>query len=137
MYEDNNQLMNEVFNPSTIQELIDFVCHTTDIEYQNLIRSPRIVEILGDEVNFPHQTESLSRLAHVIEGLSTEESSSIRRRIGVIAFRVIANLISEVKYPYLAIKERLLGRKFLTSASFIMNFANRRKIRLLCSRLEL
>ena len=137
MYEDKNQLMNEVFKPTDFQELVDFVTNTTDLEYKNLLQNPRITQILRNEVNYPYQTESLDRLARVIRNLGVEKKKSVRNSLGISLFVLCANLVSEFRYPYLRIKEIFSGKKYLNSASFIMNFANRRRIRTLSSRLDL
>jgi hypothetical protein len=136
MYEDNNQLMSLVKKPKSLEELVTFVESISDKEYHESVRHPKILQILEREVNYPFHTESLGRFVKVIEKLLLGEKRYRRKNFGVLVFLLVANISSELKFPYFLLKERLTGSKLLNSANFVMNFSNRHKIRNFASRLH-
>jgi surface carbohydrate biosynthesis protein len=136
MYEDNNQLMNLVFKPKSVTELVDFIENVSELEYQEMVCNPEISGVLSDEVNFPNQGKSLQRFLQVVESLLIDVKPSIRKNFGVYRFMLFANVTSEIKFPYLYFKGKFFGLELLNSASFIMNFHSRWKIRRLISQLR-
>lgn len=129
MYEDRNQLMASVYKPKNLTELINFILNVSDETYSSMSRDPRIIKVLEQEVNYPHQRESLSLFIGVLETLQVGIRSNLKKRLGVLAFRFIAGFYSELMFPYFLFRQKIFGLRLLNSAGFMMNFTNRRRIR--------
>ena len=136
MYEDNNQLMKIVAKPKSISELVDFVENLPEQQYMEMVENPDVLKIIGEEVNFPFHGESLNKVIEVFEKVHGQKRPSIKRSIGIMGFILVANVVSEIRYPYYQIKERLFNIELLNSANFVMNFRNRRKIKRLIFQLD-
>ena len=136
MYEDNNQLMKYVHKPKSISELLDFVENLTEEKYTEMVERPEVLEVLGEEVNFPFHRESLNKLINIFENLHDEKRPSFKRRFGILRFILSANLISEIRFPYFLIKQKLFSVELLNSANFVMNTHNRKKIKRLIHQLD-
>lgn len=137
MYEDFNSLMNFVYKPRSVKELINFIENEDVDMFTSRIASPEILEVLHKETNYPNQGDSLSKLLDIMENMIINRRSSSFHNFAIFVFRVVANVKSEFKYPYFYIYEKIYNVKLLTSANFVLNIYSRVKIKTLIRKINM
>jgi len=84
LWEENNRLMDQVFKPETIEDLLSYV----DAQVRN-VDSPAILAILEEEANFPACANALER---VVEVCLEKTLSSWRANMMLAVFKIIRPL---------------------------------------------
>jgi surface carbohydrate biosynthesis protein len=120
MFEENNKLMEHIYSPANINELIDFI----NMEPNNFKLTGEVHNILKTEANYPECSQSIKNLGDVIEKmLINSPKRTFKQNIFFVLYSIISSL-----YAHIAYIKRLLWRQKQTSSSFLLTRKNIYKI---------
>jgi hypothetical protein len=115
LWEENNQLMEHVFKPQSIEQLSHYISANT-----RNFASPEILGILNEESDFPACASGLDKVV----GVCLEQSSNVRRSGLLLLFFKIAR---SIYFAAWSARNLLIGRRE-NSALFAMTARKRRFI---------
>jgi hypothetical protein len=129
LYEENNDLMKNVFEPRSINELVEFIKHTSENEYLERINDHNVLQVLHHEVNFPDYYKRIKKLVDIIEKMEIKMNKRVTKKIKLIIFKTKSYLYSELyNIAYFILNKFNLGYE-TNSSNFFLNFKNRRFIK--------
>jgi surface carbohydrate biosynthesis protein len=129
LFEDNNKLMEYIYAPDEIDDLIKRV--TNGGEEPN--RNKEKYSVLKAEADFPDQTESISRLADVVELIIQRNKKPNSRKyffgVGYLAFKTVSTIRTYREY----VRRKIRNVK-ANSANFLLTRKNIMNIDQLCEK---
>jgi hypothetical protein len=129
LYEENNDLMKNVFEPRSINELIEFIKYTSENKYFEQINDHNVLKVLHQEVNFPDYDKSIKKLVEIIEQMEIEKNKRVTKKIKLIIFKTKSYMYSELfNMAYFILNKFNLGYE-TNSSNFFLNIKNRRFIK--------
>jgi hypothetical protein len=124
-FEENNNVMNYVYKPKSIGELMDLVNSNSATHFDKLMSNYSLREVLSAETNFPYQSQSLTLMFEIMKTLSKGKIVSKTNKYKGYLIQNAVYFLYNLQYFFHKIKKILYSSKEqVNSSNFFLSRKN-------------